>query len=60
MERNHKYMVVAIMLARANDSVLYTAWYCTSFIAYITIASEALDSRGAVVGAAPRLKTTHA
>ena len=37
-ERNHKYMVVAIMLARAKDSVLYTVWYCMSLIMYITMA----------------------
>ena len=38
-ERNHKYTVVDIMQAREKDSTLYTAWYCTSLIAYITMAT---------------------
>jgi len=38
-ERNHRYIVVAIMLASAKDKTLYTAWYCTSDISYIVMAS---------------------
>jgi len=45
VERNHKYIVVAIMLANANDNVLYTAWYCMSVISYITMATVARSSR---------------
>jgi len=40
VERNQSYMVVAIMLARANDKQLYTAWYCKSVIAYIVMAAN--------------------
>ena len=41
-ERNHRYIVVAIMLASEKDKTLYTAWYCKSVISYIVMA---LDTR---------------
>jgi len=36
-ERNHRNMVVAIMLAKAKDRTLYTAWYCKLVITYIVM-----------------------
>ena len=41
--RNHRYIVVAIMLASEKDKMLYTAWYCKSLISYIVMA---LDAKG--------------
>ena len=38
MEQHHKYLVVAILLAKAKESVLYSVWYCTSLTSYITVA----------------------
>ena len=40
VERNQRYMVVAIMLAKAKDKTLYTAWYCKSVMAYIVMAER--------------------
>ena len=39
--RNHKYMVVALMLASEKDKVLYTAWYCKSVISNIIVSKQA-------------------
>ena len=37
VERNQRYMVVAIMLARANERQLYTAWYCMAHQAHSSV-----------------------
>ena len=44
VERNQRYMVVAIMLARAKERQLYTAWYCRSLIVYIVMAAKLVVS----------------
>jgi len=39
-ERNQRYTVVAIMLAKAKDNTLYTDWYCKLVMVYIVMAAD--------------------